>query len=276
MCVPYPEYGCLGYDAAVTSAINYLQVHMPPFDQRDTLFGVAGGVDGLNIGVASVGVNMSIDAKQKYLWARPVTQEIYEEYVSSYAFINEPRTNWRQLIGGVPDSIVREEEDAWSAANSLNREMWTQLNNITFVSGKTPLVYDPVSTVAFGYASCTGVSATFAAALRAVGIPARVAGTPAWRGIAENGNHNWVEIYDEGTWYFVEGRPASGKMTMSKDPCSNWFCTASRFRGQTEVYAARFDTLKNDSYFVMAWDLHNLNVPADNRTAYYNDVCSNC
>ena len=48
---------------------------------------------------------------------------------------------------------------------------------------RTPHIYDPMSTLLYGYASCTGVSILFVDALRTIGIPARVVGTPAWHGV---------------------------------------------------------------------------------------------
>jgi hypothetical protein len=49
-----------------------------------------------------------------------------------------------------------------------------------FKSQQTPLIFDPMSTIAYSFASCTGVSIFLIDALRSVGIAARIAGTPAW------------------------------------------------------------------------------------------------
>ena len=82
------------------------------------------------------------------------------------------------------------------------------------------LIMDPMSTITFGFASCTGVSILYTDALRAVGVPARLVGTPAWNGEVENGNHNWVEVYTgpTGGWSFIEGAPAGGGETLT-NPC---------------------------------------------------------
>ncbi len=55
-------------------------------------------------------------------------------------------------------------------------------------------------------------------ALRAVGIPARLAGTPAWNQAVQHGNHNWVEVWVDGAWQFIEARPAGGGETFT-NPC---------------------------------------------------------
>lgn len=137
----------------------------------------------------------------------------------------------------------------------------TDIKPIYFKSGQTPLIFDPMSTIAYGYASCTGISILFCNALRAVGIPARVVGTPAWYGNSTNGNHNWVEVYvgggdedqndddddhpesniddeDEHSWKFLEGIPANPSDTLNGDPCQRWFCDPSRYPS-SKVYAAK-------------------------------------
>ena len=88
---------------------------------------------------------------------------------------------------------------------TINENMWVRSylgNDVVFKSSQTPLIYDPMSAIVFGFASCTGekqrdfktitnneerkkcsgVSILFADALKSAGIPARVAGTPAWNG----------------------------------------------------------------------------------------------
>jgi hypothetical protein len=48
----------------------------------------------------------------------------------------------------------------------------------------------------------------FIAALRSVGIPARPCSVPYWRHV--EGNHLWVEVYDQGKWHFIgAGEPES-------------------------------------------------------------------
>ena len=49
------------------------------------------GVDGLDNGIATLGINISLEAKQKYFWASNVSEEIYHEFVITYANVNEAR-----------------------------------------------------------------------------------------------------------------------------------------------------------------------------------------
>ena len=220
-------------------------------------------------------------------WAAAVPRDVFDDYSLPYACVNEPRTDWRALVGAAVDPVV----DALPAGASLDDviaaingyganasdSVWARLGGVVFKSSQTPLIYDPVSTAAFGYASCTGVSVTFVAALRAAGVPARLVGTPAWRGDPANGNHNWVELWDGASWRFWEGRPAGGGETLT-NPCDKWFCKAARFpiNGSTKVYAARFDRHSNQTVYPLAWDPSNLDTPGVERTDDYVTMCGRC
>lgn len=166
-------------------------------------------VDGLDNGMVGPTVKLALDAKTQYPWTDDLPKHIFFDYVLNYANLNEARSNWRPLL---VDGLKFNESDLWKTGSAnmssvvtwVNKHLWTRLGRtgspIVFKSSQTPLIFDPMSTIAFGYASCTGTSILFCNALRAVGVPARVAGTPAWYGNVSQGNHNWVEVFDEGTW----------------------------------------------------------------------------
>ena len=119
------------------------------------------------------------------------------------------RNNWRPYLTEVVDKILSDHLDISDTnlemedlVRTINENMWVRSylgNDVVFKSSQTPLIYDPMSAIVFGFASCTGekqrdfkaimkkekysgVSILFADALKSAGIPARVAGTPAWNG----------------------------------------------------------------------------------------------
>ena len=250
--VPWPRGDggttCEPFAAAKKDALKWLRKNAPPSDLRNaaTLFGTPGGVDGLDAGVAAVAANATLTAKMRWPWAWSVPRDILRDYVLPYASANEPRTHWHGLLAKAVEPILNalprhaSISDVAEAINGYggNSSIWQNVGGVKFHSGQTPLIFDPVSTVAFGYASCTGVSTTYIAALRVAGIPARLVGTPAWLGDPTKGNHNWVELWDGASWRFWEGRPAGGGETLT-NPCDKWFCKAARFpiNGSTKVYA---------------------------------------
>lgn len=291
--VPFPAtasasdpitYDCLSFTTAFAESMQYLRDNLALFDEinKGSLGFVTSDPLAVNEGIANRGTNISLQVRSLYQWAAAVPKDIYLEYVLPFSNVNEARTNWRELLFPIVQKILTEtgdDLDKYSTTNvvtAVNNALWTGAmgKDIIFKSSQTPLIYDPMSVLAFGYGSCTGVSIFFIDALRSVGIPSRLAGTPAWNGIPQNGNHNWLEVWDPSSgWQFIEGAPAGGGETL-QDPCDKWFCSPSNMDG-TELFAARF--LQSEPIrYPMAWDLGNTEIPGENRTAYYHTACSAC
>ena len=179
--------------------------------------------------------------------------------------MNEARTNWRPYLLGAVSAVIEAsgsptQIDSYSISEVtliINKGIWNGSlgKSIIFKGGQTPLIYDPMSILVFGYASCTGVSIVLIDALRSVGIPARLAGTPAWHGDAANGNHNWVEIWigqsDEGEdiWQFIEASPAGAGESLD-NPCDKWFCRAANMNGTEGLFLFVWDNL----LYIFLWD----------------------
>ena len=244
--------------------------------------------DGLSDGIVNRTVHLALQTKMNYAWADHIPRQIFYEYILSFACTNEARTNWRPLFTDVVKRIISSADagvvQVEDAVELISKELFTALSPnpekpIHFVAGQTPLIFDPMSVIAYGYASCTGMSIVLVFALRAAGIPARLVGTPAWNGDVEKGNHNWVEVYTRGDdtsggeWRILEGSGDS----LQKDPCERWFCNPGRFDGNTRVFAARLDRSLSDGVpFPLAWDTANRDVPGEERTDWYTKTCSKC
>jgi hypothetical protein len=281
---------------AERECLQYLQDNLMAFDlpfQETMGFPTNSDTDADGLGNGMVGptVQLALEAKVQYPWTDDLPKHIFFDYVLNYANLNEARTNWRPLL---VEALKFNESDLWknddanltSVVTWVNTYLWTILGRqdapIYFKSSQTPLIFDPMSIIAFGYASCTGTSILFSNALRAVGIPARVAGTPAWYGNATQGNHNWVEVYDSGEWKFLEPSPALPNVdTLDQPPCSRWFCKPSRYPA-SKVYAARMSNHscpmdpEDPMHFPLAWEWDCKDVPAVDRTEYYAKVCGLC
>ena len=102
-------------------------------------------------------------------------------------------------------------------------------------------------------------------AFRAVGIPSRVAGTPAWHD--DRGNHNWNEVWIDGQWRFTEYYP-------SDDLDQSWFLTdagkAIKEDVRKAIYAASFKP--TGSYFPLVWGEDIRYVHAENVTDRYTSL----
>ena len=237
------------------------------------------------------------------------------DYNAAYVHMDEARNDWRPYLTTKIAPLVADLSPSASISEvvaTVNDQMWDVLGHdsstpIVFKSGQTPLIYDPFSTITYGYASCTGTSILFADALRSVGVATRVAGTPKWHNNAAEGNHNWIEVlYSKNKdsnfeWGIIEGATAAtGEVQMEiffslfflltlpsflpslktlEDPCDKWFCNPEHFgRGNASspVYATRFDKFKADTYYRMSWNILNTDVPGVDRSDFYNGVCSRC
>eukprot|EP00586_Coscinodiscus_wailesii_P000602 CAMPEP_0172482798 /NCGR_PEP_ID=MMETSP1066-20121228/9412_1 /TAXON_ID=671091 /ORGANISM="Coscinodiscus wailesii, Strain CCMP2513" /LENGTH=269 /DNA_ID=CAMNT_0013246213 /DNA_START=97 /DNA_END=906 /DNA_ORIENTATION=- len=260
------------FDVAKAESLGFVQP-----DQNSSL------PDGLGHRIVTSTIQYALDAKTTYPWTNEIPKDVYLEYVLPFASVDEARNNWRQLMTETLAPIIApllSEKDVTirEVVHVVNKNVWDVFGGITFKLKQTPLIYDPMSTIAFKYASCTGVSLFFVAALRSVGIPARLAGTPAWNNQIENGNHSWVEVWCNGGWMFMEGAPAAGHVPgVFFDQCNFWFCNPTKFDGKTKVFAARYSKDKAGGvFFPMSWNVGNEGVPGEDRSEWMNEICSKC
>jgi Transglutaminase-like superfamily len=270
---------------AERDCLRYLHDNIMPFDvpnMESMGFDPSGkDVDGLSNGMVGPTITLALDVKCQYEWTDSLPKSVFYEYVLNYANANEARSNWRSLLQKVVEPMVNTSTSIPEVVKTVNTHLWKALARrdnecIVFESGQTPLIYDPMSVIAFGYASCTGLAILFIDALRSSGVPARLVGTPAWWRDREKGNHNWVEVWWDNEWYFMEPSAAQDTVdTLDRDPCDRWFCNSQCFPG-TEVYAARLDRTKADTHYPMAWEWNSTDVPGENRTDYYVQICSKC
>ncbi|CAK8999136.1 unnamed protein product [Durusdinium trenchii] len=255
--VPWPSedgaFHCEAFEEAWKRAEAFLNDNMPPWDllNRGTL----------QLGLLPATVTQALQVRQNFSWAAEVPEEIWLNYVLPYASVNEARTDWRRLLFEAL-KIDAAKRSLAEVTQLVNEKLWSAVRNdttIVFKAQQTPLIYDTMSAIAFGYASCTGLSIMFLDALRSVGVPARLVGTPAWHGTFADGNHNWVEIWlGHGSglfgeaWTFLEASPA-GPGEHLLNPCDKWFCNPSHFDGKTMSFAAKFDREKEKfNYYPMA------------------------
>lgn len=272
--VPFgPSRICEAPGSVKDEAKNFIVSHMPGRDVEDDVVGP----------ILEQTIDYAVKAKLNFTWAAEVTKENFLSYVVPYAEVNEPRTNWRELFFEKLEPLVRKElSDTPGAMNTteqvvlwLNKVLWTTAfdKTISFEANRTPLVYDPLSVLAFGAASCTGVSIFFVNGLRTLGIPARMVGTPAWNGVDEgaDNNHNWIEVLIDGRWFFLEAKPA-GQGQSFRQPCDKWFCTDSKM-WNTTVVASKWDGPIGNH---LAWAPLYKDAKAEDRTASYREQCKLC
>ncbi|MDB5356568.1 MAG: Transglutaminase-like superfamily protein [Phycisphaerales bacterium] len=206
-------------------------------------------------------VELAYEARAKSLWASAVPQELFFNEVLPYANLNERRDDWRADFMQRFMPLVKDCKTSGEAAQVLNREVFKAVKVAYHASKRKKPDQSPYESMEIHYASCSGLSIILADACRAVGVPARVAGTPLWQD--NSGNHTWVEVWD-GQWKFV-GAAEPGEFNQT------WFgevaSKANPAQAEHRIYAASYE--KTSQPFVMVWDERNADYGAVDVTRFY-------
>ncbi|HEX8914319.1 MAG TPA: transglutaminase domain-containing protein [Humisphaera sp.] len=195
-------------------------------------------------------------------WGAAVPDEVFLNDVIPYSNLNERRDDWRPDFARRFAPLVKDCKTPGEAAQVLNKSIFKQLD-VRYHATKRPKPdQSPFESVEAKFASCSGLSILLVDACRAVGVPARVAGTPLWAD--KSGNHTWTEVWDGRQWRFL-GAAEPGPFDKT------WFAElASKADGtkpEHRVYAASFR--QTGMPFLLVWDPANEAYPAVDVTAYY-------
>ena len=232
-------------------AIAYLLVNMPEGDLKK-----------LKGDLLVTNVDLAYKAREQTAWGKAVPQEIFFRDVLPYANVDEFRDDWRKDYYDRFMPLVKDAKSATDAAQILNKKIFKMVEVQYHASKREKPNQSPYESAKIHYASCTGLSIILSDACRAVGVPARLAGTPLWSD--NSGNHTWTEVWDK-QWYFT-GSAEPGK-TLNK----GWF-TANAARAddskpEHRIYAASFE--HTPTLFPLVWDQSQTTVYAVDVTPYY-------
>lgn len=165
-------------------SLQYLYAYMPVNDMAENSFEYF------------VNVTKQAYQTQRLPWGKTVTPELFRYYVLPTRVNNETLDDARlefynELYPRIKDMSMY---DAVIEVNHWCRE------KIVYkpTDGRTT---QPTNTVARAYGRCGEESTVAVAALRSVGIPARQVYVPRWA--HTNSNHAWVEVWVDGTWYYL-------------------------------------------------------------------------
>jgi predicted peptidase len=178
-------------------------------------------------------------------WKKQISKEMFLNNVLPYANVNERRDDWREDFYKRFSPLVAKAKTPGAAAVILNEKVFEKLN-VHFSRKRPKADQSPYETMKAGMASCTGMTVLFIDACRAVGIPARFAGTPLWTN--KSGNHSWTEVWD-GKWHFTGSGEPADKLDKA------WFAkratTAQKGHRLHAIYAVSFK--HTGATFPMVW-----------------------
>lgn len=203
-------------------------------------------------------------ARAEFPWAKEVPDSVFLNDVVAYANLNENRESWRKDFYERFKKYVAPCKTMREAIDSVNKNVRDELL-VDYNTKREKPDQAPYESMRQHMASCSGLSILLTDAFRAVGIPSRVAGTPAWHD--DRGNHNWNEVWIDGQWRFTEYYP-------SDDLDQSWFLTdagkAIKEDVRKAIYAASFKP--TGSYFPLVWDENIRYVHAENVTDRYTSL----
>lgn len=207
-------------------------------------------------------LNLAYEAWENSPWRDTVTKEMFFNDVLPYASLNERRESWRAKLRAECLPMIAGAQSPGEAAQLLNQKIFPHFK-VSYNTGRCRPDQSPGESIASGKATCTGLSILLVDACRAVGIPARVAGTAMWSNM--RGNHTWVEVWDDG-WHFAGAA--------EPDPAGldrGWFAgdaaKAVRDVPQHAIWATSFK--RTGDHFPLVWMPGNKSVPAVNVTDRY-------
>lgn len=218
----------------------------------------------------------AVKARETIPVAKDVPEELFLKYVLPYRVVDEPVDDWRAGFFEVLAPHAKEAKSLRGAVEDVVPKIFTALraspkvmkepnkSAVVFKSNSTPAMMAPVSEIlASGYASCTGSSILIVDGLRAVGIPARMVGTPQWN-IPTGGNHNWVEVWLGDGWHFFDAVP-----DFHLDEA--WFVPGNTKHANQDPSHAIFavEWAKGDATYPLTWRKPAVMWRAEDRTAFY-------
>jgi transglutaminase-like putative cysteine protease len=211
-------------------------------------------------------VALAYEAYDRAPWKPRVPKRIFLNEVLPYACLTEKRDGTRKFLRDTAAPLVMDCRAPAEAAHRLNLQLFSRLNTHYSPAGTRP-DQCVLETIASGKATCIGLSVLLVGACRAVGIPARLVGTPLWTNL--RGTHEWVEIWD-GDWHFMGAdEPYSEGLDHA------WFnedaSKAIKDVPQHAIYATSFE--KTGLFFPLVWEpnvrwINAVNVTDRYRTAW--------
>lgn len=142
------------------------------------------------------GVRLSFRAAEELNWRETIPEELFMHFVLPLRVNNESLDNSREIFYNQLKERVKG-LSLYDAAIEVNR--WCQEKVVyTPTDGRTS---SPLATVKSAYGRCGEESVFTVAAMRSVGIPARLIYTPRWAHTDDN--HAWVEVWTGNGWHYL-------------------------------------------------------------------------
>ncbi len=201
--------------------------------------------DEMSLDLLKENVEYATMVREKYEWAKALPKEVYQHDVLPFHVVDEVRDAWRKELYEMFAPAVDTCKTMYDAVCAVNANI-PLLTGVHYNTKREKTNQSPRESMRQGMASCTGLAILLVDAYRAVGIPARFAGTASWHD--NRGNHSWTEVWLDGEWRVTEYYFPSQLDHL-------WFMAdASKAKADDRtyaIYATRFG--KAQDWFPMVW-----------------------
>ena len=201
--------------------------------------------DNMSLELLKENVEYANIAREKYEWAKTLPKDVYQHDVLPFHVVDEVRDAWRKELYEMFAPAVDTCKTMYDAVCAVNANI-PQLTGVHYNTKREKTNQSPRESMRQGMASCTGLAILLVDAYRAVGIPARFAGTASWHD--NRGNHSWTEVWLDGQWRVTE-------YYFPSELDHLWFMAdASKAKADDRtyaIYATRFG--KANDWFPMVW-----------------------
>jgi transglutaminase-like putative cysteine protease len=174
-----------GLSVAQREALEFLYAYMPLCDLADYT-----GEFFLSQ------VDAAFRARDYFPWGKTIPDDIFRHFVLVYRINNEYLDTARTAFFEELKDRVKH-LSMYEAALEVNH--WCH-EKVTY-KGTDARTSAPLALVKTSWGRCGEESTFTAAALRAIGIPARQCYTPRW--VHTDDNHAWVEVWIDGRWHYL-------------------------------------------------------------------------
>jgi transglutaminase-like putative cysteine protease len=141
-------------------------------------------------------VNASLRTIEDTPWAKSIPEDVFLHYVLPPRINNENLDSFRIVFY---NEIIERVKGKNIADAALEINHWCH-EKVSYQPADSR-TSAPMSTILSARGRCGEESTFTVAALRTAGIPARQVYTPRWA--HSDDNHAWVEIWDNGKWYYM-------------------------------------------------------------------------
>jgi len=194
-------------------------------------------------------VRVAYEARAAAPWASQVSDDLFFKDILPYANVDEKRENWRGKLREICWPIVKDCKTTGEAAQELNKQLFKKVK-VKYSTKRKKANQSPSESMDSGLASCTGLSILLVDACRSVHVPARMIGIPRWTN--KNGNHTWVEVWDNGDWHFT-GAAEYNKNGLDRAWFQRDASLADKSKRMNSIYAISFT--RTDTVFPIVWSV---------------------